>query len=390
MVFNRSRQTLLLFTLATYLSGATSDTVESKGHSLRRRLQEEPATGALTQANEQVKNRKTHVEFNLPGSAAEWCSPPILPPLPYEECKDKTKVNSVPLYGGLTNSLKMVLLGAIKSFEEDRCFFVDESGSELGRRNDPRQSIDSIIDRYFEPIGIKSDSEAVKTAKTNNAIDVRDWKVVWEIIRNRRQYGETYNIDSLNYPNIEGHNLKYVMLRRMWRPLPHIRDQTCTSLGDHVQGDEFMTFSVRRGDKGTENFAFATPQQYIDMAEKAIRSHFGGQVPTIFVATDDCTIMEEFREMRPTWKFVSECDKEQTVGHSGFALGDMKQWSQKDTDAHYAKFFVELYAMATAKYFIGVWYTNVSWWAYFMREADRTTYLMLDTPGTEMFSLDWS
>jgi hypothetical protein len=102
--------------------------------------------------------------------------------------------------------------------------------------------------------------------------------------------------------------------------------------------------------------------------------------------------MDEFRSLRPTWRFVSECDKQaqSAAGHAGFALADMKAWSQSDTDAHYAKFFVELYAMATAKYFIGVWYTNVSWWAQFMRDPDRTTFLMLDTPGTSDFALDWN
>merc|ERR1712218_194347 len=157
--------------------------------------------------------------------------------------------------------------------------------------------------------------------------NIKDWKIVWEDLSNRRQYGKTYTIKSLNYHNIEGHHLKHVMLRRMWRPLPAIREQTCTSLADHVQGDDFMTFSVRRGDKSSEeNFDFATVQQYIDMAEKAIPSHFAGKVPTIFVATDDCTVMKEFREVRPTWKFVSECDKEHTVGYAGFALKDMKLW----------------------------------------------------------------
>jgi len=362
----------------------------------RRRLQEEEQQSQSQQPNQQ--------QYNLPASAAEWCTPPILPPLPYDICKDKSKVNSVPLYGGLTNSLKMVLLGTILSFEEDRCFYVDESASELIHRdgddnnsnnnnNDSSASPLSFINRYFEPIGLPAGGEVVQAAMRSNNVEARDWKVVWSITRNRRMYGQTYNIDSLHYPNMEGHFLKRTMLRRMWRPLPHIRQTTCAGLADHIAGEEFMTFSVRRGDKASEeNFSFASVQQYIDMAEQAIPSHFGGRVPTIFVATDDCTAMVEFRTLRPTWRFVSECDKQtqDAAGHAGFALADMKAWSQTDTDAHYAKFFVELYAMATAKYFIGVWYTNVSWWAQFMRDPDRTTFLMLDTPGTSDFALDWN
>jgi hypothetical protein len=270
------------------------------------------------------------LQYNLPASASEWCSHPILPSLPYESCPDKTKINRVPLYGGLTNSLKMVLLGAILSFEEGRCFYVDESESELLKRQNPSESLDSLINRYFEPIGLPASNEAVQAARKSSQIETLDWNIVWSVIRNRRMYGQTYNIDSLQYPNIEGHQLKRIMLRRMWRPLPHIRDQTCHGLANYVKGEEFMTFSLRRGDKGSENFKFATVQQYIDLAEQAIPSHFEGKVPIIFVATDDCTAMQEFRDLKPTWTFVSECDKEQhTVGHSGFALADMMNWSRK-------------------------------------------------------------
>ena len=271
------------------------------------------------------------LKFNLPGSAAEWCSPPILPPLPYDTCTDKTVVNLIPLYGGLTNSLKMLLLGVILSFEENRCFFVDESQSELLKRRDPSESLDSLIDRYFEPIGLPPSSDVVQTAIRNQRIDISDWKVVWEVIGNRRMYGQVDSISSLQYPNIEGHLLKRVIMRRMWRPLPHIREQTCAGLANHIQGQDFMTFSVRRGDKASEeNFSFASIQQYIDTAEQVIPGHFDGKVPIIFVATDDCTAMQEFRDLRPSWRFVSECDMEQqTVGHGGFALADMATWSRK-------------------------------------------------------------
>jgi hypothetical protein len=315
-----TRRVLLTLPLLALLSaGIVMLSTNEKSFPVRRRLQQT------------LEQKPKALKYNLPGSAAEWCSPPILPPLPYDTCTDKSKVNAVPLYGGLTNSLKMVLLGAILSFEEDRCFFVDESESELIHRGDSSESLDSFINRYFEPIGMSAKSEIVATAQKSNNIDVRDYKVVWSTIRNRRMYGQTYNINSLHYPNIEGHQLKRVMLRRMWRPLPHIRDETCSGLASHIQGNEFMTFSVRRGDKASEeNFSFASVQQYIDMAEQAIPSHFDGKVPTIFVATDDCTAMKEFRDLRPTWTFVSECDKqEKIVGHSGFALADMKAWSQK-------------------------------------------------------------
>ena len=91
----------------------------------------------------------------------------------------------------------------------------------------------------------------------------------------------------------------------------------------------------------------------------------------------------------PSTNINSECDRAKKADH-GFALADMNGWSQDATDEHYNKFFVELYAMASAKVFIGIWYTNVTWWAFFMRPDNRSTFKLLDTPGVEdRESLDW-
>lgn len=284
--------------------------------------------------------------YRLPASAQEWCSPPILPPIDYEKCADRTIVNSIPLYGGLTNSLKIVLLGAILSFEENRCFYVDESLSELLRRTDHSQSLDSFLNRYLEPIGLQSSSPMHK-ALTPESTQERNWREVWDWRHNRRVEGQNDTMPGLDYPLMEGHALKRIIMRRLFRLQPQIRDLTCKGLEGHGLHEEFMTFSVRQGDKmKEEHFSYATMPQYIAAAEEAIPKYFGGKVPTIFVATDDCLVMREFRTLRPNWRFVSECDNIQNRDH-GFALVDMAQWSKEATDAHFLKFFVELYAMAT-------------------------------------------
>jgi hypothetical protein len=164
-----------------------------------------------------LRRRLQGMPYNLPASATEWCSPPVLPPLPYEDCTKKGTMNSVPLYGGLTNSLKIVLLGAILSFEEGKCFFVDESNSELINRGDKSQNLDSFINRYFEPIGVPANDPMVVRMKKNNKVDVKDWTQVWaDYDHNRRTYGLLSTIKSLNYENMEGHYLKRTIMRRLW------------------------------------------------------------------------------------------------------------------------------------------------------------------------------
>ena len=45
-------------------------------------------------------------------------------------------------------------------------------------------------------------------------------------------------------------------------------------------------------------------QQYVDAAEQSIPVHFDGKVPSIFVATDDCSVLTELRQLKPDWRFV--------------------------------------------------------------------------------------
>jgi hypothetical protein len=280
-----------------------------------------------------------------------------------------------------SNSLKMLLLGAILSFEQNRCFVIDESVSALPKRRDPANEFQgTFLDRYVEPIGLSRGDQMVEAAGSLGNLNVVDWRESWSWTHNRRIANQTDDIESLGFHGIEGHYLKRLMLKRMWRPLPPVRHATCSRLENHVGPEEFMAFSIRRGDKGTENFKFATTDQYIEAATNVLDTHFGGTVPIIFVATDDCSIMTEFRSKRPSWRFVSECDAKH---ETGFQLEAMAEWTHAETDAHFSKFFVELYAMASAKYFIGVMYTNVTWWALFMRSQDLSTFEILKTPGTE-------
>ena len=91
--------------------------------------------------------------------------------------------------------------------------------------------------------------------------------------------------------------------------------------------------------------------------------------------------MKEFREARPEWKFLSECDKAAHAKEDGFVLLESTEWTEEQLDSHYNKFFVELFSMAFAKYWIGVKYTNVSWFILFMRRANLDTTDALYTPG---------
>lgn len=177
----------------------------------------------------------------------------------------------------------MLLLGTILSFEQNSCFFVDESTSALPKRRDPESEFTtSFLDRYFKPIGVDPMAKAAVASGNTNSVD---WRESWDWTHNRRLLQQKNDIESLGYHGIEGHKLKRTMLKRMWRLLPQAREHTYAQLERHVGPEEFIAFSVRRGDKSTEHFVFATAN---DAADKAIQRQFDGKVPTIFVVSDDC------------------------------------------------------------------------------------------------------
>jgi len=346
-------------------------------------LSQTPSDGDLASSLENQERRrlsafdpKTVLRKNrqLGGHAKTWCEESLEAPLPYENCNADDIVYRIPLFGGMTNALKFVLLGTILAFEENRCFFVDEGEAELNTFDKKYYHDGGFIQRYFEKIGLSNEHPIVRKAYDENRLRSLTFKELWMDLRARRRYSEFSTIKSLDYIDIENYELKKIMMRRMWRPKPEVRERTCQALQDYGLHDDFISFSVRRGDKSMEKFDFITMQDYVASAEEAIEKRFNGVVPPVFVATDDCSVLPTLRIVRPDWRFVSECDK---AKQEGFALSAMNRWSHEETDAHFGKFFIELYAMALSKYFIGVAYTNVAWWAFFMRN-DRDSFKLLD------------
>lgn len=339
---------------------------------------QDPALSTVI-TKEYLPYRGRSLPFKLPQDAADWCLPPSLHPLDYNACDPNKTINRLPLYGGLTNALKMVLLGIIESVEQDRCFYVDEAGSEL-MVTDSDGKKHSLIKRYFEPIGLDPDSIVVQKALREGRVETKSWEVVWNQRHARRMLADTFYIPGLSDAPVNGHTLKVITMMRTWRPFSMVRNTACMALEQHGLNDEFMAMSVRRGDKSSvEHFVYPTAEDYIVAAERAVPIHFNNIVPKIFVATDDCLVMGELRALKPDWTFVSQCDVIGNAADHGFALTDMKAWSELDMDRHYEKFFAELLGLSISKYFIGVAYTNVSWWVLFMRRARAGEMEFLDT-----------
>ena len=328
-----------------------------------------------------LRSQKTFTFTGIRNS--EWCLPPVEEPLPFDKCRHSDTIFRIGVHGGLTNAIHFILKGAIWAFEEEMCLFVDKiepQGSKMAERETPEGNINPFLSRYFELIGLPVDSDLVQKAKNqHNFFDVGYHQIQFH------EYGKhSGGLQIENYPDrqklrdiqpLELYQkdniwLKKYILRRLIRFRAEQRNQACERLAVHDLTDEYIALSVRRGDKALEYGVEASMNPYIEKAEMAIKTHFGGRVPMIYVASDDCTVMNDFRSLRPNWKFISECDKAQDAS-SGFVIDEMKYWTLKQTDQHYQKFIAELIAMASAKFWIGVSTTNVSLFVYWMRQYDQ-------------------
>ena len=277
----------------------------------------------------------------------------------------------------------MLCEGSIWAYEENMCFFVDERGptqSKLATRTPPQENIDPFLERYFEPIGLPRSHKLVEKAfeKSNfaepgyNQIQYHEFGKFSGGILDRYDplRHQVRDIETLHLYSKDNIWVKKYLLRRMFRILPVLRQTACKRLKNLGLDEEYMAMSIRRGDKSLEYELDSTLQPYIDKAEIGIKTHFNGKPPTIFVASDDCGVMKEVRELRPEWRFVGECDN--ASESNGFVIAETKTWTYEQTDSHYEKFVTEMIALASAKYFIGISNTNVALWVYFMRHFDAT------------------
>lgn len=306
----------------------------------------------------------------------------------------KTNTQYFPFPQPLTTvkTSNLIRVGAIWAYEEGVCFFVDEQGpspSRLAERDPPENTIFPFLERYFEPIGLPRDSKKMEIAANRHQFISPSYHQIQNHEFGRRSGGLTNfenpirhkirSLEALGLWDMDNIYLKKNMLRRLFRILPELRNIACSRLSAHGLQEEYIAMSVRRGDKALEYELESSLQPYVDKAEIAIKTHFGGIPPTIFVASDDCSVMQELRELRPGWRFVGECDN--ASEDNGFVIADMLTWSLEQTDRHYEKFITEMIAMASAKYWIGVSTTNVSFWIYYMRhyKAEDDSFVFVDT-----------
>jgi hypothetical protein len=315
--------------------------------------------------------------YSLPSwGQITWCDPNSQYVSPHYEyiCDPNDKVNMIRLQGSTPSALRTMVLGAILSFEQNRCFFID----------DPVR----MTKDYFEPIGLPRFHPIVTKAIAEDRVHVMTPQEYWN---NRIPLSTVTSL--LDLQNVDGQFLRKVMLRRILKLKWDVKDDICDNLDQFDFRDEFMTLSVKqhrtfydkevRGEvpENLESHRYGL-DQYIHHAKDAFRFFFNDTALPIYVATDDCRVMSELRALEPTWSFYSECD----YLPDGFVFSPFDLWhnselTESERNAYMHKIFVDLWAMAVSTYFIGAGATDMAWIAYFMR-GSRNHFILVDKAHT--------
>jgi len=392
---------LLASTFGT-LTGKYSDDEQTRSRTLRRRRQLLLTDPRSVDLREHHAAARSNVEYKGI-SNAQWCRKPETDEIPapeidFNSCPAENQILRLDVFGGMCAELNKVLKTALWAYTDGMCLYVDQVEgkrpfAKLGYRGDSSPFINNLLDRYFVHMGL-SKAEYKHRMRNHESALVISPELSEINTHEFSQHGgylsadhemryRPRSIESLGYNEVDSISLKKHFLRRLFRIKEKVMHESCARLSAHPGLEsEYIALSVRRGDKEKEFKLIETAQPYIEKAEHAAATHFDGIVPAIFVATDDCNVMAELREARPMWHFVSECDN-LSDEVNGFVFKEMKDWTEEQTDTHFHKFITELIALASAKYFIGVSTTNVTYWVYFMRhlEAYDDTFELVDRPS---------
>eukprot|EP00437_Effrenium_voratum_P069585 CAMPEP_0181512604 /NCGR_PEP_ID=MMETSP1110-20121109/62059_1 /TAXON_ID=174948 /ORGANISM="Symbiodinium sp., Strain CCMP421" /LENGTH=160 /DNA_ID=CAMNT_0023642425 /DNA_START=66 /DNA_END=545 /DNA_ORIENTATION=- len=130
-------------------------------------------------------------------------------------------------------------------------------------------------------------------------------------------------------------DMKRLVLRKIWHFQPWIQHEVCQHVSALGLIRPFIGMLIRRGDK--LDYRAAIPVDTFVSILKSTSLH--SRVKQVFIATDDCSVLESLQGLAPEFVFKSLCSIQ--FG-KGFVIGNLKVQSSKDIDLHYLKFFGEL------------------------------------------------
>jgi len=309
------------------------------------------ATGA---AKMTFKMRVPEPTAAAPEVHFDWCAPVRLPPYRAPAGWQSTgKPLRAQFYrrSGACSTLVGYLDVSMYAQAHGLAFFIDESPSLI------RQNRTSWFHRYFQP------SRAGLARIPKEFVDGAHKGFVVNWVRR----------DPITMGNrtLERIDMRRHWLRKVWAFQPWVQQKMCPHLKSLKLTWPYIAILVRRGDKTSERGDGNNKQLMPIPLEHWVNALQGfslaGLVREVFLATDDCRVLDELRAAMPGWRFSSLCGF-----HFGTGWRLFKDVRRQDLEPHHLKFFGELIAMASATIFLGDIRTNVHNWVVYMRPVNSS------------------
>jgi len=312
-----------------------------------------------------------------------------LTPLETFRCTNRTTLGAItlPPGSGFGSSFQQVLNGIAAALQLDICFFIDERYSHLRHA-----SWKSFWSKYFEPMGIPVPAASMfRGFEHGGWIDGRHpflqlsaWRKQKGVVELRTPlnpggFVHRVALQETSLKHVlhgQGLTAKQELVRKVIRYRAWVGNSICSRFSALGLRPDYIAITVRRGDKVLEvraGHAVAAPiSWYVQIIE-----HLSGEdVPQVFVATDDASSVQELRDYRPRWEILSVSPANET----GFVLNELRTLSASNIKEQQLKHFLELHALANARYFVGTQTTTVTKMGQILRrdKADNTTIIVED------------
>lgn len=139
----------------------------------------------------------------------------------------------------------------------------------------------------------------------------------------------------------------------------------------------YIGIHVRKGDKLKSEARLTPLNRYITTIERALKGN--GTVPQIFVASDDYTVVNELRQLKPTWNFFSLHDRNDRRRKSnGHFQGHFNRLPRNETLYETRLFLCELQMLTDARYVFCAMSSNVCRLIQILRSQHPSTVISMD------------
>lgn len=211
----------------------------------------------------------------------------------------------------------------------------------------------TVLDRY------KWKSRAILLKKKYN-FDFYTYNLFMKF-RDRSQERKTFNVPELEI-NGDLQDACRQLIRLTWRFNKETNKEVLRYTDLLSITEPFVSMHIRGGDKFREH-NIISPQDFITIAEKK------SSLKTVFILTDDYSIIEALSQLYPEWDIHTLCSKDER----GYYTGSFHQEDRNVKRSKHIKLFASVEMLCRADHFFATFSSNPSMFVGMRLDREKTT-----------------